>query len=97
MLSGGKRMQGPKIDASYQMPDGQTFKNVDDFRQLLANQPKQLAANLAEKLLVYGTGGPVSFADRETVERIADAAAKEGFGFRTIVREVVTSELFLSK
>lgn len=82
LLSAGKRTQGPKIDASYQMPDGRKFENVDDFRGLLADQPRELAANLAEKLLAYGTGGPVSFADREKVDRIVDAAAKEDFGMR---------------
>lgn len=97
LLAGGKRAQGPRIDASYVLPDGRKFKNVDDFRGLLASQPRPLAANLAEKLLTYGTGGPVSFADREAVERIVAAAAKEDFGFRTIVHEVVASNVFLSK
>ncbi|QDU28364.1 Planctomycete cytochrome C [Anatilimnocola aggregata] len=97
LLASGKRTQGPKIDASYEMPDGRKFENVDDFRALIANQPRQLAANLAEKLLTYGTGGPVSFADREEVERIVDATAKDSFGFRTIVKEVAASNVFLTK
>jgi hypothetical protein len=97
LLSGGKRTQGPRIDASYQMPDGRTFENVDDFREILASQPRQLAANLAEKLLTYGTGGPVGFADREAVERIVDAASKEDYGVRTILKEVVASPVFLTK
>lgn len=97
LLSGGKRTSGPKIDASYTMPDGRKFANVDDFRGSLADRPRQLAANLAEKLLTYGTGGPVGFADREQVERIVDAAAKDNFGMRSIVKEVAASELFLTK
>ncbi|WP_425614373.1 DUF1592 domain-containing protein [Anatilimnocola sp. NA78] len=97
LLSGGKRIQGPKIDASYQMPDGRAFRDVDDFRGLIADQPQQLAANLAEKLLTYGTGGAVGFADREEVERIVRAASKDDFGFRSIVKEVAASELFLRK
>jgi hypothetical protein len=97
LLSGGKRTQGPKIDASYEMPDGRKFVDVDDFRGLIADQSRQLAANLAEKLLTYGTGGPVSFADREEVEKIVNAAAKDDFGMRTLVREVVTSKVFLTK
>jgi hypothetical protein len=97
LLSGGKRTQGPKIDASYEMPDGRKFANVDDFRAILASQSRQLAANVAEKLLVYGTGGPLAFADREEVERIVAAAAKDDFGLRTIVKEVVASQMFLAK
>jgi hypothetical protein len=97
LLAGGKRTAGPQVDASYEMPDGRKFENVDDFRELIAARPRQLAACVAEKLLTYGTGAPVGFADREEVERIVDAAAKENFGLRTIVREVVASELFLHK
>jgi hypothetical protein len=97
LLSGGKRLQGPKIDASYAMPDGQTFQNVDDFRLLLAAQPKQLAANVAEKLLTYGTGGAVRFADRDEVERIVAATEEQNYGLRSLVSEVVTSQVFLKK
>jgi hypothetical protein len=96
-LSGGKRVKGPMIDASYEMPDGRTFQDVDDFRGLIAAHPRQLAANLAEKLLTFSTGAPVSFADREAVEQIVDAAAKDDFGLRRIVQEVVASGVFLSK
>lgn len=97
LLAGGKRTQGPKIDASYDMPDGQHFRDVDDFRQLLVKQPRQLAANVAEKLLVFGTGAPVGFADREEVERIVHAISKDDFGLRSIVREVAASRIFLTK
>lgn len=97
LLSGGKRSSGAKIDPSYVMSDGRKFADVDDFRKLLVDRPRQLAANVAEKLLVYGTGAPVTFADREEVERIADSAAKDDFGLRTIIKEVVTSKVFLTK
>lgn len=97
LLAGGKRTTGATIDASYAMPDGRRFENVDDFRELIAARPKQLAACVAEKLLTYGTGAPVGFADRDEVERIAETASKDSFGLRTIVREVVTSDTFLSK
>lgn len=97
LLSGGKRTQGPKIDASYDMPDGQHFRDVDDFRQLLVKRPRQLATNVAEKLLTYGTGAPVGFADREAVERIVDGTAKDDFGLKSIVREVAASQIFLTK
>jgi hypothetical protein len=97
LLSGGKRTQGPKVDASYVLPDGQRFRDVDEFRQLLVKQPRRLAANVAEKLLTYGTGAPVGFADREEVERIVDRTAKDNFGLRSLVREVAVSRIFVTK
>lgn len=93
----GQKSRGAKVDASYVMPDGRKFANVDEFRTLVVAEPRRLAANVVEKLLTFGTGAPISFADRETVERIADETAKEDYGFRSIVHAVVTSPVFLSK
>ena len=39
------------------MPDGQTFANIDEFKQLLLKDKDQLARALTEKLLTYATGG----------------------------------------
>lgn len=97
MTDGKKRFTGPKIDAGYQLPDGRRFANMEEFRKLVAAEPRKLAANVAEKMLAYGTGAPISFADREVVEAIADEAAGDGFGLRSILHAVVTSPVFLSK
>jgi hypothetical protein len=96
-LDGKSRKTGPAIDAGYVTADGREFDDGDEFRQLVAADPKRLAANVAEKLLIYGTGAPIGFADREVVEQIAASAADDDYGFRSIVRAVVTSPVFLHK
>lgn len=96
-LAGGRRTTGAKVDACYSLPDGRKFRNADEFRALIAAEPSKLAANVAEKLLVYGTGAPISFADREAVARILEQTAEDNYGFRSIVHAVVTSPVFLSK
>jgi hypothetical protein len=96
-LSSGRRSRGPEIDASYTMPDGREFDDIDEFRALVAAEPRKLARNVAEKLMVYGTGAPISFADREAIDDIVEQAEQEQYGFRSIVRAVVASPLFLSK
>jgi hypothetical protein len=96
-LIDGRRDQGAAVDASYALLDGRKFQDVDGFRSLVVAQPRKLARNVAEKLLVFGTGAPISFADRQVVERIVDQAAAEGFGFRSIVQAVAASPVFLSK
>ncbi|PQO38774.1 hypothetical protein C5Y96_02515 [Blastopirellula marina] len=88
---------GPKIDASYELPSGQEFRNIDGFQKIVTSHPHRLAANVAEHLLVYGTGATIEFADRPQVELIANKAAADGYGFRSIIEHVVTSDLFLSK
>lgn len=96
-LVGGKRSSGAKVDASYTLPDGRDFRDVDDFRSLITAEPRRLARNVAEKLLTYGTGAAISFADRQAIDDIVEQAAKDDFGFRSIVQAVVTSPVFLSK
>ncbi|PQO28806.1 DUF1592 domain-containing protein [Blastopirellula marina] len=95
--NGRKVTKGQPIDASYELPDGKRFENIQGFQKIVTGQPQRLAANVAEKLLVYGTGATIEFADRAEVERIAQLAAAEDYGFRTIIEEVVVSPLFLSK
>ncbi len=92
----GKK-QGAKIDPSYQWPDGSSFDDITEFRQRVLAKPERIAANVAEKLVVYGTGGEVSFADREAIDAIVQATRESEFGFRSILKAVVTSELFLTK
>ncbi len=99
LLSGGRRKGGPKVDPSYQMADGQAFDSYREFRQVIAGKPRKLAVNLVEKLVTYGTGAPVSFADRDDIERIVDASKddNDSYGFRTLLLNVVASDTFLCK
>ncbi|HUG91769.1 MAG TPA: DUF1592 domain-containing protein [Planctomycetaceae bacterium] len=96
-LDGGRRGRGPRVDAGYVMPDGREFHSVDEFRALIAAEPRKLARTVAEKLLIFGTGAPISFADRQAVDRIVEQAADDDYGLRSIVHAVVTSPVFLSK
>ncbi|MEM9657336.1 MAG: DUF1588 domain-containing protein, partial [Planctomycetota bacterium] len=96
-LVGGRRKRGAVIDSSDEMPNGKTFRGVDEFRKLVISEPRQIAANVAEQLLAYGTGAQMSFADRGAVEQILDATEASGFGFRSILLEVVNSQPFLTK
>lgn len=96
-LIDGRREQGPAIDPSYVLPDGRPFGSPAEFRALLCAQPEKLAQCVAEKLLVYGTGAPISFADRAAIDELVKAASADQFGFRSLVQGVATHPLFLSK
>lgn len=97
LVTDGRRGQGPEVDPGYRMPDGQEFQSVSGFKSLVVANPRRLAANVAEKMVVYGTGAPISFADRQAIEQIADNVTKQEFGFRSILHAVVTNDIFLSK
>ena len=93
----GRRQKGAKVDASYTLPDGRKFGGVGGFQRLIVQQPRRLAANVAEKILVYGSGAPIAFADRKSVEKIAEQVAEDNYGLRSIVHAVVASPVFLTK
>jgi hypothetical protein len=93
----GKLKPGDEINASDVMQDGQKFKGFGEFKRLVASKPAELARNLADKVLTYGTGAPISFADRGDVQEIVEQVSNEGYGIRSIIKAAVTSRIFLIK
>ena len=85
------------VDASGQLATGEPFHDIVEFKRLLLKNERQIARNLVRQFIVYGTGAPVSFADRAEVERILDAAAKDSYGVRSLLHQVVQSKLFTNK
>ena len=82
-------------------PHGQlgkrNFADIREFKALLMQDERQLARNLVGQLTVFATGAPVGFADRPKVEKLLDDAQASTYGVRTLVRGLVTSDLFLNK
>lgn len=93
----GKKQRGAKIDPSYAMADGRQFDNIDEFRALVVADSRRLATNVATQLVMYGTGGSISFADRAAIDEIVERAKMDEYGLRSIIHAVVTSGIFLSK
>jgi mono/diheme cytochrome c family protein len=89
--------RGPDVDAADVLPDGQKFKNIDEYKQLLLKDKDQLARALAEKLLTYGTGGPPARADKPEIDAIVARLRTKNYGFRTLVHEIVQSKVFQTK
>jgi hypothetical protein len=90
-------LHGKKVDPGDVMPDGQKFRDIDEFKQLLLKDKNQLARALAEKLLIYSTGGPPYAADKPEIEAIVRKISDKNYGFRTLVHEIVQSKLFQNK
>ena len=88
---------GLPVDAAGELPDGRPFHDIREFKQLLRNEDITIARNLVKQLAVYATGAPVRFSDRPEVERILERAKAHDYGVRTIVHEIVQSEMFRSK
>ena len=89
--------QGQPVDASGVLPDGRKFNDIRGLKNLLLADQRQIARNLVGQLVVYSTGAPVRFGDRPQVEAILDRAAKSNYGVRSLIQELVQSELFQMK
>ncbi len=85
------------VDASGELPDGRKFRDIRDLKQLLLADERQLARNLARQLAVFATGAPIRFSDRKQLEQILERAQPSQYGVRSLVRELVQSQLFLEK
>jgi hypothetical protein len=88
---------GPKIDPSGELPDGETFADVVELKRCLLNDQEQLARNLAQQLTVYATGAPIRFSDRPKIAKILANTRSTGYGVRSLILELVQSDLFLDK
>jgi len=85
------------VDASGQFEDGRAFGGIRDFKRLLLADEAQIARNLVKQLSVYATGSRVHFSDRPKIEQILEATRPSQYGVRSLIEQLVQSELFLSK
>lgn len=88
---------GLPVDSAGELPDGREFQDIREFKRLVREEHDLLASNLIDKFIIYGTGAPVRFSDRDEVEQILDRVRDKGYGFRTIIHEVIQSDLFRNK
>lgn len=93
---GNRPGQGGPIDPSFVLADGQAFDDFETFRKLVASDPEQLARNFAAKLLVYGTGETIQFADRQALDEIV-RRVKSPYRLRDLLIETVSSDSFRRK
>jgi hypothetical protein len=85
---------GPAVDASGQTADGRPFRDIREYKRLLLADEAGLARGIATKLATYGLGRRMGFSDRPAIAGIVAKAAGGGHGFRELIHQVVTSELF---
>ena len=85
------------VDASGELPDGRKFRDIREFKRVLLEDEKQIARNLLRQLVVYATGAPIHFGDRAQIEQALEQASSSHFGVRSLVHEIVQSELFRNK
>jgi hypothetical protein len=88
---------GQPVDATGETSDGRPFTSIQEFKQLLLSDADQVLTSLTGKIVTYGTGAGISFADRPAVHEIVQKVRQKGGGLRTLVHEVVQSPIFQNK
>ncbi len=95
--SGAWWTEGLPVDCSGKTPTGQTFTDLRELRKVIAQNPAQLARGVTRHLVTYATGAPATRLDQPAIEAIAQSAAKDDYGLRSLIHAIVQSELFRSK
>ena len=85
------------VEAGSQLADGRSFSDIRSFKRLLLEDETQIARNLARQLTTYATAAAVRFGDRAALEKILEGSRASGYGVRTLVHQIVQSDLFLNK
>jgi hypothetical protein len=89
--------KGQPVDPTGELWDGRKFADVRQLKECLATDPEQLARNLTQQLITYATGAPIRFSDRPAIAKILADSRKNNYGPRTIIHNIIQSDLFLNK
>jgi cytochrome c551/c552 len=89
----GRDGKGAPVDPSGLTPEGDTFTDLATWQQIQSKRPQNLARGFTTHFLTYATGAPPRFSDESKL----DAIANKTTNVRSIIREVVLSEVFRMK
>ncbi len=92
-VQGGKG-DDPLIDASGMLPNGLAFKGPDEFKQVLVRDLDRFAEAFVEQLATFALRRVMTIDDTEQIKTIAQASKQNGYQLRTIIENLVQSELF---
>lgn len=88
---------GATIDASGELPGGETFDGPLELMEILRARESDFARHLTKKMLTYALGRGLEYYDVCTVDQIADRLARDGYRFSTLVTEICHSDPFLMR
>ena len=93
---GTKRKLYP-VDASGELPNGETFEDVQGLKAALMKKERTVAGSVFEGLLCYALGRDVSFTDKPLAEMALDDLEADHFPVQDMVKQVVLSQPFLNR
>jgi hypothetical protein len=85
---------GNPIDTASTLPDGRAIDGLEGVKSLLLERPELFASALTEKLMMYALGRNIQYYDAPAIRAVVRAAARENYGFESIVQGIVASVPF---
>ena len=85
--------ENPVVDASGVMPDGRSFKDSTQFKQLLIQDHSQVARAFIEHLCTYALRRVLTVDDQDDLKSIEAEAKKSEYRVKDIIRAVAMSDL----
>ena len=92
-----KYENGRKVDMEGVLFRKHSFSNVVEFKDAVLAEKDRFTRGLAGHLLAFGLGRELGVTDGLALDEISEVTAKDGYRIQTLLREIVTSEPFLSK
>ncbi|MBR9759219.1 DUF1592 domain-containing protein [bacterium] len=92
-----KYENGRKVDMEGVLFRKHTFSNVVEFKDAVLAEKDRFTRGLAGHLLAFSLGRELGVTDGLALDKISEVTAKDGYRIQTLLREIVTSEPFLSK
>jgi hypothetical protein len=86
--------RGKQIDASGDLPSGETFTGAVELIEHLARREEAFVRHVAAKMLTFALGRGVEYYDRVAIDRIVEQTRGERYRFQDIIRQVVLSRPF---
>lgn len=87
----------PLVNAAGLLPDGRTFDGPDEFKQRLVKDLDRFAEAFVENLATYALRRVMTVDDAEQIRTIARASKSDAYRLRTILENLITSDLFLKR
>jgi hypothetical protein len=85
------------IDSSGKLFNKHTFKDIVGFKTAILAEKQRFARAFAGHLLSYALGRKLDARDGPSLDSIVTNSAKDGYRFRTMMREVVLSPTFTNQ
>ncbi len=88
------RKQGPRVDASGELPGGRAFQDITGFKDHLLERRELFQRLLVSRLLAHACGRRMEDADRPAIDSLLAAMKTRGDGLRSLLEELVLSDTF---